>query len=700
MFKLKSFRILAVSTSILVLMSAVSCIKDNFDFDRFDGRVRLRPDLLIPLAHGSLTLGSMLEADDSLVIFNPDNTVKIVVREDNIFSLSLRDIVKIPELPSITTQFRLSPLRFDDFMSSATISLGDLTSPGNINEPEASTIRNNDGNSIIFPSIPIQQAGSYPAAPFTGIDYLHLTDGVLELKIKNLLPVEVSLGIRLLNEYDGSSAGAFLFENLGSGQESSRFADLKGSVVRGQTVLELTSFSSTGSNLPVLIDLNQALEMEILVNNPRAEKGRAMVPLTVMDTFRDSWSMNFSEDQYIDAIVLESGSMNYELPNRSGGFTLNMDFINFSNSSGEPLSETVSLDGSGGMVNRSRDLSGMKADFTEQGNSFVVDYTLVIGSDDVMTEFDVSSGYLAFYRKMNNVVPGSATGYFGQEEFTMDEEEFDLGLTLFDRMTGDFLLSNPALSLKINNSTGLPVKFEFNLHGEAANKDKEAVWLLGNDHPGFFIAPVRNDTIILNNETSGIAQFISLPPSRISLVARGLTNPDGPTGQPNIFNFDGGFKVGMELELPLEMMLTDLGFTDTASIDQSGLDFDKINKLTMTLQVTNGFPIGMALDMILYDSVSVVELHRFDNIMLAEPSPVDVGGLTIAGNEAVSEAVIEVSDAEATHLRQATHIIISSRVNTGEYSNNGVNEQIPVKLRTTDKLDFRIRLKAELDFGN
>jgi hypothetical protein len=699
MLNIRKFRIIAACVTIIMLFFTVSCIKDNFDFDRFDDRVKLQPALLIPLAHGSLTLGSMLEADDSLVIFNPDNTVKIVVREDNIFSLSIKDIVKMPDLPAVTTQFRFSPVRLDDFTSSATISLGDLTLPGHIDEPEASTIRSNDGSNTPFPSIPFQNAGSYPAVPFAGIDYLHLTDGVMELKIMNRLPVVVSLEVVLVNEFDGGIIGVFMFDNLATGEETSRFAELNGKVVRGQTVVQLSAFSSPGSIDPVLIDLNEALEMELIVVNSRAEKGKAMVPVTVLDTFRDNWSMDFNEDQQIDAVVLESGSMNYELPNRTGELTLNMEFLNIIDS-GEPLIETVVLNGRGGMLNRTKDLSNKEADFTLYGHNFVVDYTLVVGSEEDMTGFDLTAGNLAFYRKINNLTPRSATGYFGQEEFVMDDEEFDLGLTLFDRMTGDFLLSNPSLRLKINNSTGLPVNFGFNLQGVAANINKEAVWLLNSNHPGFFIEPVRNDTIILNNETSEIAGFISLPPSRISLLARGLTNPNGQTGQTNMLNFDGGFKVGMELELPLEMMLTNLGFSDTASIDQSGLDFDMVNKLTMTLQVTNGFPIGMALDMILYDSVSVLELHKFENITLSRAAPVDAGGLTIPGSEAVSEAVIEVSDTEAAHLRQSTHIIISAKVNTGEHNNNGVNEQIPVKLRTTDKLDFKIRLKAELDIGN
>jgi hypothetical protein len=59
---LQILRPIALSMFVLLLVTA-SCIKNNF---------------IIPLAYGSLTLGNILEPDDSLVFFDPDNAVRIL----------------------------------------------------------------------------------------------------------------------------------------------------------------------------------------------------------------------------------------------------------------------------------------------------------------------------------------------------------------------------------------------------------------------------------------------------------------------------------------------------------------------------------------------------------------------------------------------------------------------------------------------
>jgi hypothetical protein len=243
---LQGFRPIAFSTFILLFV-AVSCVKENFDFDRLSDQISYRPSFIIPLAHGSLTLGNILETDDSLVFFDPDNAVRIMIRDDSVTSIFLNDIIDLSKTQQVSRQFTTNPVSLDGFNSAAIISLGDLTGPGHIDEPESSAISGASGSNSIFPGVPVQNAGVFPADNLPDIDYVQLTEGMIELMVTNGLPVGITLEILMKNEYDGSHIGLFLFDNLEPGQSLVSSGSLEGKVVRNQVSLELISFTSPGS---------------------------------------------------------------------------------------------------------------------------------------------------------------------------------------------------------------------------------------------------------------------------------------------------------------------------------------------------------------------------------------------------------------------------------------------------------------------
>lgn len=694
-------RKIPVSTLFILFLVQASCVRDDFDFDRFSESISYTPSFVLPLAHGSLTLGNLLEPDDSLIFFDPDNSIRIAIREDSLFSVSAADVLEVPLPESTSNQFSMYPVVIDDFRSAARITLGDMTGPGRMYDPEASIINGLNGSTAIFPPVPDQHLGSFPADSLENIDHAYLTHGEMEMQVTNNLPVEVSMDIQVVNDYDGTVVGLFRFENLGPQQTESEYAMLAEVLVRKHMSMELINFSSPGSDgSEVLIDLEEDIVIEIFAENLLAEKGKAMVPVTVLDSGSDMLDMFFDPGMEIETLTLESGKINYSIDNDFGGLNLNIDLLNVTRDD-EMFGFSLATDGSGGIINGGEDLSDACFDFSENDNKLMVGYNLVVGSEQEMTVFDLTGDMIGIDLNFSDFAAGYVSGYFGREELSLDDEEFEFDFDLFSKITGEFRFTNPSVRLFYENSLGVPVKLAFNLNGESSDGSRQAA-LFDTGEDEFLIntpeEPYNTVTgdFLINRETSNIVDFIALPPAKISLAASSVINPEGETAVPNFITGESSFSMGMEIELPLEMQLTSLGLTDTLEIDLDPDDIDIIERLIMTLEVTNGFPLGVEFDLILYDSRQDMNLHSFENIVLMEAAGVDDRGVVIPGSEAGSVAEIEITGVTVNHLRQADNFILSARLNTG--SHNGL--QVPVKLQTTNSLDFRIKARADINIKN
>jgi hypothetical protein len=175
--------------------------------------------------------------------------------------------------------------------------------------------------------------------------------------------------------------------------------------------------------------------------------------------------------------------LEYEIPNNSGGLTLDVDFPNTAKD-GFPYGFDVITNGSGGLINHTSTISDVDIDFDGYGYNLHIDYILFIGSDMGFTEFDLTTGNIDFSLMLRDLTPGYVTGYFGKDQFTLDEEEYELGFDLFRKITGDFRITNPSMRIFYSNSIGVPMNLSFNIRGESADGTKEAD-LLGPAHEGF-----------------------------------------------------------------------------------------------------------------------------------------------------------------------------------------------------------------------
>ncbi|MFP4366946.1 MAG: hypothetical protein ACLFQA_07625 [Bacteroidales bacterium] len=684
---------------VIIILVTASCVKDNFDFEKFSDRTAYRPSFVLPLAQGNLTLGNLLEPDDSLIFFDPDNSIRLMIREDSVFSVTVDDILEIPLPDPLSKSFILDPVELDDFTSVTSISLNELAS--RMSEPEASYIQGSAGSTVIFPEVPAQYIGDISASAIEDIEYAYFTAGDLELTATNNLPVTVSMEVSLVNEVSGIEVGRFLFENVDPQQPLTRTTSLAGKMVTQNLSARVLSFSTSSSDSEVYIDLADEIEMNIHAVNMLVDRGKVRLGKTLIGSAESLTDLHFDQNVQLEELTMKEGDINYTLDNFTGGVTLEVLLANVNNDAGLFDFEIVP-DGSGGETAGVLELANAEFDFSEYTNQINISYSLYAGSENSeMIEFDLTPGVLNLDMWFSNFAVGYASGYFGQNDYVMDVEDFNLDFELFDKISGDFRLTNPSVKLFYENGAGVPVNLDFNMNAESSDGG-EQVRLFDEEKRGFSIDypsepfTTTSGEILINRESSNIVDLIALPPSLIGVNASVSINPDGQTATPNFITSESSALIGMEFELPLEMQLTDLGLTDTIEIDIEPDEIDMIESLLLTLQVTNAFPLGASVDLSLYDSISGQVLHTFGEMILMEAAAVDSEGLVTGGSEVVSEAVVEITGNVIDHLKQANQVIVSARFNTGE--NNG--QQVPVKFRTTDRLDFRIRLKATLDAGN
>lgn len=80
----------------LVSFGLASCSKEKLDFDMAND-IRLSPGATLPLVNARLTLGDLVQPDDSLLSVDTSNALRIYYRQDSIFSFALESLLEVPD---------------------------------------------------------------------------------------------------------------------------------------------------------------------------------------------------------------------------------------------------------------------------------------------------------------------------------------------------------------------------------------------------------------------------------------------------------------------------------------------------------------------------------------------------------------------------------------------------------------------------
>jgi hypothetical protein len=289
-------------------------------------------------------------------------------------------------------------------------------------------------------------------------------------------------------------------------------------------------------------------------------------------------------------------------------------------------------------------------------------------------------------------------GYFGQHTETIDKDTLDLDIKdVLDHITGSFLVSSPSINLNYTNSFAIPVQITLN----AAGYKKTDVVQLGLapvtlSYPAAPAERVKNDVFSVNKNNSQLPQLISMPPERIIFSGDAKLNPSGNTGSRDNYLFgDSHFLANMEIEVPLEFRLNNLQFADTVDNfmkDKTGdspIKPEDFEFLRIDITAENGFPLGVSLSMILYDSTTAAHKCTIDATDMLKPAPVDANG-KVTGPISSATSIL-VPRVFWTSINEADKIIFKFTMNT---TDNGSKD---VKIYSDYKINFKAALVLKPD---
>ena len=101
--------------SILIILIAFSgCIRETYDLDRLSKEAHLSPTWVVPVIKGDVSLSDLTEPNDTL-IFEKDNFVRLIFREDSFIDLKMEDYYDLNDMISFSESYQLGRMNLTSF---------------------------------------------------------------------------------------------------------------------------------------------------------------------------------------------------------------------------------------------------------------------------------------------------------------------------------------------------------------------------------------------------------------------------------------------------------------------------------------------------------------------------------------------------------------------------------------------------------
>jgi len=91
--------------SILIFLIVFSgCIRETYDFDRLSKETHLSPTWVVPVIKGDVSLSDLTEPNET-IIFEEDNFVRVVFREESFIDLKMEDYYDLNNMISFSESY-------------------------------------------------------------------------------------------------------------------------------------------------------------------------------------------------------------------------------------------------------------------------------------------------------------------------------------------------------------------------------------------------------------------------------------------------------------------------------------------------------------------------------------------------------------------------------------------------------------------
>ena len=333
---------------------------------------------------------------------------------------------------------------------------------------------------------------------------------------------------------------------------------------------------------------------------------------------------------------------------------------------------------------------------------------LVKSSDTVV--FD-QNNFVKLVFKKDSVINLEITDFYdvknlidfkGPQVATIDPDTLNLEIKdILSHITGTFGISNPSIKINYSNSLANPIEIKLKVTGKRNDKTVD----LGLA-PFTLIYPVAPDyrdvtgSFAIDKNNSSLPELFSMLPEEIYFSGTAVMNPSGGKNQMDNFVFGSNRLLGsLEVELPMELRMNNLQFTDTVdnflkddgNSNDSPVKPENFELLRVDITAKNGFPLGVSLKMSLYDSLTHSVKSTVDATGILKPAPVDSNGKATGVTE--TSTSINFTKEFFSSINKADKIIFQFTLNT---TDNGLKD---VKIYSDYRIDFNAALVLKTDIN-
>lgn len=544
------------------------------------------------------------------------------------------------------------------------------------------------------PPFPIDVVSSPQDVP--DVESAWLTAGSVTLTVHNGLPVPISadsgsdrIQLLLQNPATGLTVAGFQFDEIAPGASQQRTANLAGMLLPGELRVQLSGGSPGSGGALVTVSGADAISVGAVFSDLVVSQAEAVIGA---QDFRLRFETALPADYEIQRAVIETGSVDLSLTNSMPiPCVAVLSWSEVVDVEGRPLTTTVELE-PGASARRALDFAGRIVDGGEAAlTALTADVAIttpgsgstpvLLSSTDGLTA-ELADGRIAF---------SSVTGLVPAEQVVLEplEEQIDLP----DELDG-LELTAATMSLHITNSSGLAGQVDLVLTGISATGSVRTLSIARDILPTVDTRSPATTTIVLDQDNSGLIDFLNNLPDRISLEGDVLVG--GSAGTVHAADYA---IVDWEIQAPVEVVIRDATIeTDPELLDTDedlrDLIKDHIRGARLETEILNHLPMG-------------VEIHVLagpDTLTLAEAPLVDIGPLVVAAatvdptTHVVSEPVVSqpVLDLTGEQARVFAQPDLFTLIAVRLPSSDGQ----PVRLMASDYLEIRGTVRIEYEVSD
>ena len=668
-----------------------SCNKDSLRTNNWG------PELIIPLTNVKLTLSDLIPEKGS-VVYDDDNFIRLAYRDDNVFSFSTDSIIDFSNQEGLSEHYDFNELDLENFNEEIDYTFEQVLT----SDPTIQFFAEAAGIQVPFPNEQQISGGVFNILS-SELDGLGQTEielnqfseisfitGNLSIGIQNNLPINIE-NIEVNIDTGVDNVGLLQFSEIQTGEIQYLTTDLSGLTIDNNIIADFLALTlqEVDPMSEFVITPNTGIKIFFQIDNISVSSVIMSFDNQSLTDYETMVDFELENGEQIHNLELMSGKIVYNISsslNTNLTFTLGIPSATLNGQVFETQEVVFAgIEPSSGEIDISGIIIDLTTDINQPFNKIPITFSASLNSgNDFITLTNEDFADLNF--SFTDLSIQYADGYFGDYEIDLGGDIVDIDLQIFEDFDSGLILDDPKFIIRVSNSVGVGASLTAGLNAFSPSLENAVFDFSEIIQAPNFIGDTVEQMWIYDKNNSTIDDIIALPPQQIEYF--GVANLNGSnTQEVNFINSDSKMTLGVEVDFPMSLNVANISLKDTIIIDELD-NVEKIQNLSLFMNIDNGFPLDTKLDLFLRDSVSEINL---DTLEIANFSSgiIDQDGYLI--ESFFSENQLDLNQEEILNFAKSNQLVLDVTLNTEE------NQSIRLYSDYEFLVNIGMRIKLNLD---